>query len=345
VVVSPRDGTALPDDEVLDVVKRWTSARVWRPSRLRPRTVLACAAAVLGFVLIGWAVGGHFEGVRGLTFGNRQPGPGVTTPAAESARRLHVLAVGISRYQEGSLKLNYGRDDAVEVARVLRAQEPALFKQVSATVLTDDEATRAAIVEAMGRLAKEAAPDDLAVVTLSGHGDNLAGADQFYFLPYDFDSRPGKQLSSSVSWAQLAELLAGIRCSVFVVVDTCHAGTATRKLPTGEAASPGGSRRAIVVMAACLSRGKAQESSQWGHGVLTLALLEALEGRHRYKGKAHTPVPAPGERGAVSVHDLISYVPRRVEELMGSRQEVVFNNSGDVGLVGIPLAVPASSRE
>jgi hypothetical protein len=329
VVVSPQSGTLLSEQQVLRVVKVWTSARQAPRRRFRKRKEVALFLVGLLFLgLLAWS----FPALRGSGDRGFTPDPEPRQPAEGGPRNLHILAVGISEYPERRLRLQHAAQDARDLVAVLKRQQGPLFQEVVPRILTDGEATHDALLEELGALARRAHPNDLAVVILEGHGLNLHG-DHFYFLPYDCE--PEKVQSRGIAWSQMGEILESLPCTVLVILDTCHSGTATQRLPREVS---GAKNRAVIVLAACLGAGRAQERSVWGHGALTLALLEALEGQRLYAGKAGTELPRPNERGEITASEVIHYVERRVRDLVGESQAVTASNTGNVDLLGIPLA-------
>jgi hypothetical protein len=125
-------------------------------------------------------------------------------------------------------------------------------------------------------------------------------------------------------------------------MDTCHSGTITRELRVTNPRTD----KAMMVMAACLSKGVAHERDDWKHGALTLALLEAITGRHHYKGQTETALPGGASRsGVINLHNLGRYVEDRVRELLGGRQAVVMNRTGNFDYTRIAVATLGAGKQ
>src|SRR5207249_1478388 len=103
--------------------------------------------------------------------------------------RLHVLAVGVSRYADSALNLKYAADDARAVAEVFAKRGAALFAVPKPLTLVDADATPAKIHQAVKDIAGRAKPEDVLVVFVAGHGTALG--QRFYFVPYDFQRTDG----------------------------------------------------------------------------------------------------------------------------------------------------------
>ena len=61
---------------------------------------------------------------------------------------LYLLAVGVSAYAKPSYQLDYAAKDALDVVTTWWGQTGKLYKKVEVCLLTDEEATRAAIARA-----------------------------------------------------------------------------------------------------------------------------------------------------------------------------------------------------
>jgi len=332
LIGAPRGGSRLDDCTIVRLVQRWTGARVLGARTLPQKLALGAALAVLLLGLAAWPflhVGD--SGVPRLRALRPIDDTG-STVSANKPRTLHVLAIGVSKYKDAQFDLGYAAADAKAVAKALKTHAAQLFDTVDTTMLLDRAATREAIIDELNALKKRVGTNDLVVVSISGHGDNLDRQDNFFFLPHDYNE--GKRASSGVYWDDLKRFLDQMPCNVFLVMDTCHSGTITGNLPgTRDIKLKEG--KGLVVLAACLSEGTAAESQEWGHGALTLAFLEAIAGRHLFTGRSATRLPESA--GDLSINDLVHYVKNRVAEL-APRQPVVANQTGNIADQGIFLA-------
>ena len=115
---------------------------------------------------------------------------------------------------------------------------------------------------------------DTVVVFLSGHGVSVDG--RYYFATHEIDVSERKRVpETSLPARDLRTLLGGSlpAKSVFLFVDTCHAGGLSGRnddlaMEVGEG---------VYVMASTGGKSYSYESSAWGHGAFTLSLLQALD--------------------------------------------------------------------
>jgi hypothetical protein len=105
-----------------------------------------------------------------------RPGTTPTGPAAtpgSSSTRVWTVSVGISDYPGGGNDLPECANDAVKIAEALRNQ--GLTTPQREILLTDAQATRGAITQALQRVAREIQPNDVFVFFYSGHGGQAQG--------------------------------------------------------------------------------------------------------------------------------------------------------------------------
>ena len=149
--------------------------------------------------------------------GESVPAGGWAGPSAHG--RVLGLFVGITAYHGGPL---YGcADDARLLKKALRARH--LLDEADSILLTDAQATRAAFLDALRRLAARARPEDVVIVFYSGHGNaqaappgstELDGLDETLSL---FDD----SLTDTDLAAALEPMTAG---TVILALDSCHSG-------------------------------------------------------------------------------------------------------------------------
>jgi WD40 repeat protein len=246
--------------------------------------------------------------------------------------RLHVLVIGINDYAAPALKLDYGRADAVAIAKTLAKVHAQSFAEVIGYQLMDRKATRAGILDALSIL-ERVRPQDTAVIFLAGHGVTVDK--DWYFLPAEyssstFDAAMTRRLGISVD--DLAEALArGKANRVMVALDTCYAGAATQGfkdfIDRKELRSLG-QATGVHVLAATRADQEAYEFPALGQGLLTHTLIMGAS------GKADT-----SRDGLISARELIEYssthLPAIARELYPSitQSPVAFSRGEDFALL------------
>jgi hypothetical protein len=218
---------------------------------------------------------------------------------------LHVLAVGIGRYDDAEIpQLRYPAKDARDMAAVFMGQRDDLYRAVDARVLTDQEAGRAAILADLQRLEQRTREEDTAVVFLAGHGTNDPDG-TYYFLPYG--ARTDK--STLLSGTDLQEALRKIRGRVILLLDTCHSGGVLGRRSLTRLINEMITENRIVVFAASTGEQTSQESTAWRNGAFTKALSEALRGAADYQPD-----------GILMLSEIETWVGLRVKELTQGSQ-------------------------
>jgi len=137
-----------------------------------------------------------------------------------------ALCIGINNYPGTHMDLQGCVNDANDWAAELGARG---FKVAT---LLDDQATKVAMLKAMGELIGKAAKGDTLVITFSGHGtyqpdtdgDEADGLDEA-LCPYDLQTR-GEALTDDEIRNLFLSRKAGVR--IVLLSDSCHSGTVTR---------------------------------------------------------------------------------------------------------------------
>ena len=353
LVAAPRSGTRLSDAEVLRHARRWLNARpVDCSRRLHRRSVIVLGAAALTAPLAWWLLPkpDADDGPRAIITTTVNGTTGSAPPLTAGQSNMFVLAIGISRYKDERLQLDYAAADAEALSAELQSRSGTFFKQVQMRRLVDQAASKDDILRGLDWLRSSATQHDLAVITVACHGKTDSDGD-FYVLPFDYDS--SRPLSSAaVSWHDFGKALQNMPCVVLVLLDACQSGAVVKT--RSRAAEPdqlehaaeraqsafAQVERGVVFMASSLAGQKSLENYQWGHGVLTLAVLEALSGRYLYAERQPAMGLPPYDSGEiVSFHDVNFYVSERVRLLTGGAQAVITKPSRDIDLHKIPLAL------
>ena len=215
---------------------------------------------------------------------------GLRSPAAEvtvlqrHAKRvqgiLHVLAVGVSNYEDPKHNLGLAAKDALAVAEIVKRQAGPgrLYSGVKTTALVDSAATSAGIRAELEDLVAEADLSDTVLLFISGHGlrDDRYN---YYFATHEVDLED--LAGTSLHWSEFQGLVRKLRSKqVLVLLDTCHgAGALGKYAATTQALGEMLADRAgVMVLASSSAAEKSYESEEWGHGAFTRAFIDALEG-------------------------------------------------------------------
>lgn len=167
------------------------------------------------------------------------------------ARENYALLIGASDYQniEKRWSLKGPKNDMELVANYLLTEAPVPFQAENVTVLTDkegaDPATLGNIRAAFADLTAKAQPGDFIYLHLSGHGTRAPALDpesepdglDELFLPVDIGSWNNTvgTVENALVDDEIGQLLDGLRAKgadVWIVLDSCHSGTATRAIET-----------------------------------------------------------------------------------------------------------------
>jgi uncharacterized caspase-like protein len=97
--------------------------------------------------------------------------------------KLFVLTVGVSKLANPAWNLANPANDATALADLLGHDRGHLFAAIDVKALTNEAATKPAILAALSDIATKATPDDVVVVFLAGHGRTVDG--HYYFAPND----------------------------------------------------------------------------------------------------------------------------------------------------------------
>ena len=229
---------------------------------------------------------------------------------------LYVLAIGVSKYASPDYQLDYAAKDATDFSRVFQQQESQLYRKVEVRLLTDGKAKRDDVLEGLEWIRRQATARDVAVVFLAGHGVNDDDG-VYYYLPQDADADRLKR--TGVIFTEIRNTVTALPGKVLFFIDTCHAGnvfgTARRAMPrdlTAMVNELSSAENGVIVFAASTGRQFAQESTRWGNGAFTLAVVEGMNGKADFAGS-----------GRVTHKMLDLYVSERVKEMTRGKQSPV----------------------
>ena len=222
---------------------------------------------------------------------------------------LFVLAIGVSKYRDHTLKLRYPVDDARAFTETLRRHGKKLFADITVEPLFDDEVTKEKIQQAFDRLQGQMHPDDVFVLYVAGHG--LAVDGNYYFVPWNLIYKNEQSVvKQGISRQDLLRFLSTVTANKSVILlDTCNAGAFSGVVSRGlgEKAAISKLVRATgrAVIMASTDKQAAYEGYK-GHGVFTWTLIEALQGRADKTGNRD---------GIISINELAEFVMEEVPKI------------------------------
>ena len=227
----------------------------------------------------------------------------------------YALVIGISKYEylPPAAQLRFAHRDAEDFAGFLRSASGGMLPSGHIRVLTNEQATLAAIRAALHQwLPGSAGAQDIVYVFFAGHGV-LAERDEGYLVAHDSDAQNLHATAlpfAEVDQALSEEVRAGL---VILAMDACHSGrigwTSYSASEPGRVAESiaaiGRGDRAFLKLLASRPSERSFEDERWsgGHGIFTFAMLEGLGGKANRDND-----------GLVRTSELIDYVGRIVPE-------------------------------
>lgn len=162
------------------------------------------------------------------------PRPAVPGTAAGTPRK-YALVVGIGEFESLSREqwLQYTARDAQLVHDYLVDPRGGGFARANVTLLTNQQASRAAIEAAMDRIADSAVAGDLVLLYISSHGTPPNDRGTMQVITYDTRLRPREQaFLTSLSDDRIAAFAQRLGPARLVaILDTCYSGAAFEKVP------------------------------------------------------------------------------------------------------------------
>ena len=235
-----------------------------------------------------------------------------------------AVIVGISRYADERLNLQFADRDADQLYELIRKPSGGGFAEDHILKLTNEQATSGEITKALRSFLKKPGKDDIVLLYFAAHGmPDPERPQNVYLITHDTDpddisgtAVPMREVRASLQDNLLAE-------RVVLLADTCHsaavssdifrrgdsdrAGVVNRYLE-----NVGKSRPGLAIMTSAEAGEVAVENERWGggHGVFTHFLLEGIRGAaDRQK-----------EDGVVTIGELFDFVREQVEQTTEYKQ-------------------------
>ena len=241
-----------------------------------------------------WSEDGFVEG-RGVTTVYLSEEKENTAPPA-----LYAVICGVNEYSQKSMNLRYAEPDAQSLALALQLGAHKLFGAEKTHIYTltspgKNKPTKANIRAVFEEISQKAKPEDILVIYLSGHGVTWGGDfGDFYYLTTDAFSASSDAYSDpvirekvAVSTRELTEWIKGVPAlKQVMIIDACGSGKAVDNLIANRNVEPSQikaidrmkDRTGMFLISGCAADAVSYEASQYGQGLLTFAILQAMKG-------------------------------------------------------------------
>jgi uncharacterized caspase-like protein len=247
-----------------------------------------------------------------------------------SGRRWAVV-IGVSHYADAAIPaLRYAEADARAMHDFLRSPLGGAVPAERIRLLVNEQATTAAIRDALFTFLQQAEPDDQVTIYVATHGaPDPARPANLYILSYDTDVQRMAATAFPMWDFQTAVRRQIAAQRVVVIADACHsAGTLVddaQRLNEAWDALFNPSMR--MTLSAARGTEYSREGPQWGggHGVFTHALLEGLRG-----------AADADHDGVVTFTEAAVWVERTVPSQTNGEQNPQRSGLGDVAMAWLP---------
>ena len=223
---------------------------------------------------------------------------------------LYVLSVGVNKYRDRSLWLNYAVPDAVSIAESFKSAKGNLYQSVNVETVFDGDVTKESLTAKFKELSPKVCADDVFVLFISGHGTISNKTGDYYFIPSNFRYTDSDALfAQGISKNDILGYMSGIQAQKsLIMLDTCNSGAFTNDSAARGFAEKSALERLVhatgqAVLTAASEEQSAMEGYE-GHGIFTYVLLDALS------GKADR-----NKDGYITLNELASYIEELVPEL------------------------------
>lgn len=287
-----------------------------------------------------------FNGVADLTCGAASGGVEEVPALPSRVHQKYALVIGVGTFVDPAIqKLQYADKDARDFRDVLIDPRYGNFSPKNVALLTNAEATRDAILNALQDISKKAQEDDLVVAYVSSHGLGRDPNGDLTGMGYiaTHDMQLSRAYLNGLVYDAFMEQIRSLRARRKVILlDTCYSGEASRKGSKALAIEGGGidaktaarflSGDGTYIITSSDQHELSWESDSVHNGYFTHYLVEALQ-------RAKEP-PTVRE-----IYDYLSeHLPAAVEKEKHAPQHPQIYPRTDAGDVRIGVIAEASDR-
>ena len=207
----------------------------------------------------------------------------------DGPKRLLGLLIGVNKNDPKLLEslnlkpLKHASEDAKKLKDELEAQRGGAFEQVDLQVLEDPTTTQ--IRDALDEVAQKAKPEDLVLISFSGHGYAYENQELFFLTA----SARRDLWASAFSGRELIFKMAEMPGQKLILLDACRSGDAAEifKPIFDKFANDWRSRQGTVFFASTAPGKASYETDAYG-GLFTYALIDGLRNAAAYPRGATT---------------------------------------------------------
>ncbi|MEO5375794.1 MAG: caspase family protein [Alphaproteobacteria bacterium] len=255
--------------------------------------------------------------------------------------RMFAVLVGVSEYENPSLRLKSAAKDASDVDALLKGQSGKLYQSVNTKLLTDAAANRENIIDGFDWLEKSMTRDDVGLIFLAGHGATDEH-NRYTFVSVNVTGKTNEEFarklkSQGVRFGDILDTIRGFKGSTYLFIDTCHsgdvlgaAGADVNKVVNDLSAKGIG----LTVFASSQGNEYSIEDDSLGNGLFTWAIKDGLS-----PGKDTADA---NRDGRVSIEEISTFVSRRVQER--SRELLTGADVDQKAQTPMVMPTPASMR-
>ena len=199
-----------------------------------------------------------------------------------------ALVIGVSDYPKYTTNpIKYAHIDAIRFKEFLESDNAG---RVEVKELTNEDATRDAIWDAVDNLQKEQPIPDTLFVFFSGHAELDSDTDELYLMPTGGD--PKRLSATGILASEFIRKLKAIGpTNLLIFLDACHTGAAilAKGGPNATDSVPGsldplianlnkGNNGGVMLFVSAAKDELSWEDEEYGEGLYTRFLIKGLEG-------------------------------------------------------------------
>ncbi len=145
----------------------------------------------------------------------------MSPPKTYKRGTLYYIGIGVNQFKNHKeLNLTGAVPDVQAMEKCLKKECAGRFVEIRSTVLTDDKATREAILQVLTDLQGKLKPTDVVIVHYSSHGEVTDGG--LFLLTHD--SNRANLKKTAITGNEAARQSEAVPCPVLLILDACHSG-------------------------------------------------------------------------------------------------------------------------